>query len=260
MSEEVELTNEQKANDALLREAEDYGVAPEPVEMANISEPKSDTDSWFTLDGIAGEGDKPEFLQNKFKSLEAQAVAYNELEKRFGSFVGAPEEYEIPEMKEKSFIFEPEHPQMKQFIEMAKGANMSQEVFNKCLDNFVDFVSFGRKEPEDIMGALGENAEQQLSVLNGWISNNFTEQEASLLDDIKGSGADYIRLLQKMRGKTMEQSVPTPAQSAPMKKQHTQNDLVDMMKDSRFRGTYEERDRSFIEKVNKIAAQLKGLA
>ena len=46
------------------------------------------------------EGEKPEWLKDKYKSVEDQAKAYAELEKKFGGFTGSPEgdyEMKVPE-------------------------------------------------------------------------------------------------------------------------------------------------------------------
>ena len=51
--------------------------------------------SWHYAEGVPGQGDKQEFLKDKYANITEQAKAYTELESRFGSFTGAPEAYEI---------------------------------------------------------------------------------------------------------------------------------------------------------------------
>ena len=43
---------------------------------------------------IAGTGEKPEYLLSKYSSVADQAKAYPELASKFGSFTGAPEQYD----------------------------------------------------------------------------------------------------------------------------------------------------------------------
>ena len=40
---------------------------------------------WFHAENVKGEGDRPEYLQSKFKDVGAQAKGYAEMEKRFGA-------------------------------------------------------------------------------------------------------------------------------------------------------------------------------
>ena len=50
--------------------------------------------TWNLSEDTPGKGDAPEwFKADKYKTVADQAKAYKDLEGRFGSFTGAPEEY-----------------------------------------------------------------------------------------------------------------------------------------------------------------------
>ena len=57
------------------------------------AEPAPDAAKWYLAEGVAGNGEPPEwFRADKYKTLDEQAKAYVELEKRFGAFTGAPKD------------------------------------------------------------------------------------------------------------------------------------------------------------------------
>src|SRR6056297_936228 len=84
---------------------------------------------WMFAEGYAGVGDKPEYLKENFKSVSAQAEAYVELEKKFGSFTGAPKDgYELPENLDK------EDALVEEVMKFGTEHNMSQDGFNQLME------------------------------------------------------------------------------------------------------------------------------
>ena len=67
--------------------------------VVESTETQTETASeWSYADGVPGNGDAPEYFKSdKYKTLADQAKAYTDLEKKFGSFTGAPEEYALNE-------------------------------------------------------------------------------------------------------------------------------------------------------------------
>ena len=56
--------------------------------------------SWYLMEGIPGQGDRPDFLEPKYKTMAEQAKAYKELQKALGATNGAPDDYDFGEYKE----------------------------------------------------------------------------------------------------------------------------------------------------------------
>jgi len=77
------LENEGKAEE---------GKEPVTPDTSNGTETQSD---WFYTDGVKGNGDKPEWLADKYKSVADKANGYSEIQKKFSNFTGAPEKYDL---------------------------------------------------------------------------------------------------------------------------------------------------------------------
>ena len=58
-----------------------------PVEEAATDEVVESTE----VEATAEEGERPEWLKDKYKTVEDQAKAYNDAEKKLGGFSGSPE-------------------------------------------------------------------------------------------------------------------------------------------------------------------------
>ena len=50
---------------------------------------------WYLDEGIVGQGNRPEYLEPKYKSVVEQAKAYKEARKALGAMSGAPETYDL---------------------------------------------------------------------------------------------------------------------------------------------------------------------
>lgn len=132
--------------------------------------------SWSWSEGVAGEGDAPEWFKgDKYKSVADQAAAYKDLEGKFGAFTGAPENYEInvsEALQEKGVEFTAEDPIMEEAFKMAKDMGMDQTGFDKLLDIYgMTRIAEGEAlegHKVDEMKALGTNAEQRVGNLDAW--------------------------------------------------------------------------------------------
>ena len=71
-------------------------------EEVNIEVPSQP--SWFLDEGIPGIGERPQWLNEKFKTAADLAKSYNELEKKFSQ---APEEYDLSKSKFLDGDYEP---------------------------------------------------------------------------------------------------------------------------------------------------------
>lgn len=137
--------------------------------------------------------ERPEWLPEKFKSPEAMAEAYANLEGRFGGFTGAPEgDYEIsvPEGFEEFSFYEGTEHDIKAFGGMAKELGMSQEAFNKVTEFYVKSeaqragMEHQAREAQAIEIFGGEKeAPQRIATLTAKASSQFSADEFSVLKD-----------------------------------------------------------------------------
>jgi len=154
------------------------------------------------------EGERPEWLKDKYSSVDDQAKAYAELEKKFGGFTGAPEEYELSLPEGIEGEFDMEDARMQWFQKTAKESNMSQDTFTQMLHGWVEqeaeATSFDR---EGEMKALGNNAQGRLRDLADWGNANLDPEQYEGFK-ILASSAMGVEVLEALVGKTREGAIP----------------------------------------------------
>ena len=99
-----------------------------------------------------------------------QARAYAELEKRAGSFSGAPDDgYAVPEVEGLDAGVLNNNPMVEWFKQVATETNLNQDTFNKIISGYLateqEMVTYNRLAE---MSALGDNAKQRLTDLGDW--------------------------------------------------------------------------------------------
>ena len=170
------------------------------------------TANWWLDDKTPVTGEAPEwFNSKKYKTVSDQAKAQRELEKRFGGFTGAPEQYAPVDGIEPDELYN-------KVATVAKELNMSNEAFNKVVGIYKEHntqlqqISKAEIEAHKIteIQKLGVNAQDTIKNVQTWVSNNFTPEEQNIFNEFAVS-ADAIKILSKikdMAGKSMAQSQP----------------------------------------------------
>ena len=191
--------------------SEDSLLDNEPVQTdIEDDAPTEQPASWYHAEGVAGEGDAPEWLKgDKYKSVAAQAEAYKDLESKFGGFTGAPDEdYEtsLPEGITGEFL--EDNPLLDSFKEIAKEANMSQDVFTKLLHSYVgNDVAMQGNTSEQEMAALGDDAGKRLNGIADWGKANLPEDEYDGLLSITTT-AQGVQAVEALIAKTRTPQIP----------------------------------------------------
>ena len=124
---------------------------------------------YFLTEGIKGSGDSPEWYKaDKYKSVAEQAKAYTELEKKFGSFTGAPKDgYSGPEG------IESDDALLQELTEFASKTNMSQEAFGEAWELLSAQSSAAETvSREQEIAKLGDNAGERIKNVEGFLKNN----------------------------------------------------------------------------------------
>ena len=207
-------------------------IEENPVEEAAAEEVVESTE----VEAAAPEeGEKPEWLKDKYKSVEDQAKAYAELEKKFGGFTGSPEgEYEIKAPEDLPGEFDMEDPRLEWFQNVAKETNMSQATFDQMLHGFAK-MEVEANDPEAAKNieiqALGKNANARLRDLGDWGRANL---DTNQYEGFKGlaTTAVGVEVLEALIAKSSEGKMPTSnTVRAPG---ITQEALDDMIKDPKY--------------------------
>ena len=157
-------------------------------------------EDWYHADGVKGEGPRPDWMKEKYKSVADQAKAYNDLEKRLGSFKGAPEKYDLSIEGHPEIQFADNDPLMTEWVKEAKAANMSQEFFTKSLTTYMNALTVNEPDPEVEMQKLGPTAKQDVATISQWARNNFSDEEYGTFKSLMNT-ADSVRLFEKISQK-----------------------------------------------------------
>lgn len=142
-----------------------------------------------------------------------QAKSYSELEGKFGSFTGAPEEYELgfsPEITEAGVEFDKDDPLVAQAVEFAKNSNMSQEGFSTMLNLYAESQLANAKALDDHKAeefkGLGQDGEKRVNGISDWANANMdAEGVAGLLEATQTAGA--VKAVEAIIAKTRSASV-----------------------------------------------------
>lgn len=164
------------------------------------------------VEAAADDGERPEWLKEKYKSVEDQAKAYTEIEKKLGGFTGSPEgEYEMTLPEGIGGEFDMEDPRVEWFQAAAKESNMSQETFSEMLHGFVK-MEVEANNPEEAKNieiqALGKNANARLKDLGDWGKGNLTPDQYEGFKSLATS-AQGVQVLEALIAKSSEGKMPT---------------------------------------------------
>lgn len=169
----------------------------------------------FVLDKYRAEG------RTEAEAMQLQAQSYSELQSKFGSFTGAPEEYEAlisEELTEAGVELVADDPMLEKAFELGKELNMSQEGMSKLINMYAEIQLAENKAYEEQraenMKQLGNNAAARIEGINKWIDANLDNETAQGLRGI-ATTADGIKAIEQLISKTKSAPV-APQDSTPV--------------------------------------------
>lgn len=182
--------------------------------------------TWFIDDGIPGVGDRPSWLNEKFKTVADLGKSYNELEKKVGI---APESYDFS----KSKYLDPDYVPFQELQKVAKDKRVPQEFMDKMIESVDKYMDEFSTDYNEEIKKLGDNAKDRLNILDNWAQANLSKGSyEALTANIRD--ADSIKALEELRGKMMMNNpqVPNGNANANSTKQSVEDlkaELVDNM-------------------------------
>ena len=209
------------------------------------------------------EGDRPDWLAEKFNTPQDLANAYTNLESKLGQSEetirtnvmseleeefnnGRPAssgEYELPESLDAEEAQDNEL--LNWWANEAWENGYSQEEFAKGIDMYVNAINANQPDIEAEFANLGDNAQDRVNAVELWAIANFKEEHMDAIRML-GSTAKGIEVLEilmeqlrgsQMNGQAQPAGVPSEA------------DLTAMMKDPRYWNP-KDRDPNFIKQVD----------
>lgn len=250
LNESKQQNHEGERNDgSLLNRASDA--------QSKQEEPKAE---WYYANGVPGSGEKPEWLKDsKYKSVEDQAKAYNELEKKFGSFKGAPEKYEVKlqEDLQDKLAFNADDPFYKSFESWAKEKNFSNDAFNELLNLYgyhlvkaeLDLSKSYKEQMEKEFEKLGEDRQKVVDEVAGWVKANVSEDDQDAVMQLANS-ASGIKFLHKIAKNDKYQKIDSEDGISTLSGYDRKEQLKKMMADPRWL-----KDMEYTKRVEKLYQQ-----
>lgn len=170
---------------------------------------------WYLAEGIAGQGEKPEYLlTDKYKSVADQAKGYKEIFDKLSAHQGAPQEYNLEFIKETGVAIDPNQPQFKAFIESSKEANINQKYFQETVSKYIELEKSRFPNPEEERAKLGPDGAEKMNVLRQWAVNTLPADEAEAICYAATSAA-FIRAIDKLRNGTQPTTTPADPKLIP---------------------------------------------
>ena len=157
---------------------------------------------WMIDDGMPGQGPRPAWLGDKFKTVADLAKSYAELEKKVGS---APDDYDFS----KSKYLDPDYVPFQELKQIAKDKRVPQEVMDKMLESVDKYMDEFSTDHDDEYKKLGDNADERLQTLDNWLKANYSKETYEAITS-RATSADAIKALEEMRGKQMTNTVQVP--------------------------------------------------
>lgn len=209
--------------------------------------------TWKYADGVLGQGEVPEwFIASKYKTVEEQAKAANELRKKLGAHAeDAPEHYELDYEKYK---IQKDDPTLNELNGLFKELNLSQGAYEKIIDKYTQLQQKQHETFEanrqQAFNAFGPETKEIKGRLDTWINNNFSAEEKEIINSWQMSPED-IRVLEKIRSGAPKSAPPTVNQ-APSTNQYESSKSIQatieqnwqrMKEDPNYRATMEHKRR-----------------
>lgn len=179
--------------------------APSTTEEAS-AQPNPDAPAepgWWLDDNIPGQGDRPQWLPDKYKKVSDVAKAYGELQKRLGV---APEKYDF---KTAESWLDPDYEPIIELAEYAKSKHVTQDVLDKMLSTVGKYLDEFKVDYEEEKKLLGDNAKERLQTLNNWAKANLSEDSYFALTSNMRS-ADSVKAIEELRQKMIDNNTTIP--------------------------------------------------
>lgn len=185
-----------------------------------LEEPK-----WWLSKDSPMQGDIPEWMPSQFKSVEALATSYKELQKRFGQ---APDSYDLT--KGGGWV-NPKYQGFKEMIELGHKYRVPGEFMDKMLESVGGYIDSHAFQPESVIEKLGEDANERLDLLENWGNANFGEETfAALTENI--TTAEGVLALEKIREAMMNNQTVIPTDNGNSSKPATVASLQNEMREN----------------------------
>jgi len=168
-------------------------ITPGPSKISESAEP-TEKASWYWDENTPGQGDRPDWLKQKYNKVVDQAKGYPELEKMLGQ-TKAPESYDLSEYGDH---FDLESTYIAELTNAAKESRLSQDILKKVLDPIKKYHDSLVPNMDEEIKKLGEHANSRLNAVNVWASNTLSDKAIKTLGLVSQT-AEVFELFDEIR-------------------------------------------------------------
>jgi len=140
-----------------------------------------------TVDEVSGQETVTSYVNGKYNSVTALEEGYTNLQKKLGSFTGAPEEYSIDGIE-----YNAEHPLFSELQKYGKDNNLSNEGYQGLVNVLLENEKFAQEEAakqrDEVIKGLGENGHARIQNIDDFLNANaqLSEEQVALVEEAKG--------------------------------------------------------------------------
>lgn len=154
------------------------------------------SNSWYFDENIPGSGDRPEYLEPKYKSVAEQAKAYKEARKALGALSGAPDSYNLDHHREH---VELDNPAIRAFADYAKANRINQDAMDKVINTIREYEDSQIPDLSQELQRL-PNGTQRYDMVNQWAKNTMSQEAFDTFAQIPKT-AETIAFFDELRQK-----------------------------------------------------------
>lgn len=198
-------------------------MTPAPSSTEGNTQPEA-----TVTDTVTGQETVTTYANGKYNSVTALEEGYTNLQKKLGSFTGAPEAYEVNE----GIDYNPDHPLFEELQKYGKENNLNNDGYNALVDvlikNDIARQEEIKQQRDEVIEALGENGQARIQNIDDYLNANaqLSEDQVALIEQAKGlpGGVELLETFIEM-GKS---STPAAPEHVEVRQEFTREKLNEM--------------------------------
>ncbi len=209
--------------------------------VPKIEVKSEDPNVWKWNESMTGQGERPTWLDTKYKNVEEQAKANVEsqryighLKQQLGAFSeGIPENYDFSAVQDDKFKFDTSTNEYSKFVTYLRENKIPQSIASKMVEFHKEIVSKNHVDVNEEIKKLGADGTDQLKSLKGWVESNFSKPVQEWLKTNTKTASD-ISALKEFRASMVQSPIPTTMST--MAVQQTKESLLKEYAENLYKG------------------------
>lgn len=170
-------------------------ASPAPQSLTQVEAPDTQQGQASAAETTTEESTPDWFMKDKYKSIEDQAKAAFDLQKKMGKNWGAPDDYKLDGIEG----FAQDDPILNHLKPAIKDLGLSQEGFSNLVKGYQNAqIEVGKKLQAELEKELTQGQAQTVQAVSKWLQDSFTPEDAKTIQSWIVNIKDF-QLLNTMR-------------------------------------------------------------